>query len=176
MNQIIFPKSLILTLVAVLLTTLSAWAGTTVVEGVVKDPSGRPVKGADVRIEAKNFSKIVKSDARGHYISDGLAVGSYKVTLGINGQVKASIVDAKTQVGKATQVNFDLTGKTAAAKTHTHMVYAPPDIDSHIGAGRWIEVDDNGNPVGGTGASNTQKVTGTAVQQTQVRVHAGGGQ
>jgi hypothetical protein len=56
MNKIILSKSLILGLVGVLLVTFNVWAGTTVLEGVVKDPS-RPIKGADVRIEAKNFSK-----------------------------------------------------------------------------------------------------------------------
>jgi hypothetical protein len=55
------------------------------------------------------------------------------------------------------------------------MVYVHADIDTHIGGGRWIEVDDNGIPVGATGASNVQKVTGTAVQATQIRTHAGGG-
>src|SRR5881396_2127676 len=126
MNKIIFPKSLVLTLVGVLLVPFSVWAAAAGVEGVVKDPSGHPIKGADVRIEAKNFSKIVKTDAKGHYVSGGLSVGTYKVTLLVNGQVKSSIADAKTQAGKTTQLNFDLTTKTAQtapAKKTTHMVY-----------------------------------------------------
>jgi hypothetical protein len=103
-----------------------------------------------------------------------LGVATYKATLVINGQVKASIANAKTQAGKATQLNFGLTGKTAPANTHTHMVWMAPDIDSHIGGGRWVEVDDNGNIVGGnTGAgSNVTRVTGTAVQQSQFNPHA----
>ena len=109
------PKSLILSLVGVLLVTFSVFAGTSVLEGVVKDATGRPIKGADVRIEAKNFSKILKTDASGRYVTDVLAVGTYQVTLVINGQVKASIRDAKTQVNKPTQVNFDLSGKRASA-------------------------------------------------------------
>ena len=109
------PKSLILSLIGVLLVAFSVFAGTSVIEGVVKDATGRPIKGVDVRIEAKNFSKILKTDARGHYVTDGLAVGTYKVTLVINGQVKASIPDAKTQVDKPTQLNFDLSGKRASA-------------------------------------------------------------
>src|SRR5439155_6816450 len=99
MNKIIFPKSLLLTLVSVLLVTFTVWAGTSVLEGVVKDPNGRPVKGADVRIEAKNFSKVVKTDANGRYVCDGLGVATYKVSLVINGQVKASILDVK--IGRA---------------------------------------------------------------------------
>jgi len=109
------PKSLMLSLVGVILVTFNVLAGTSVLEGVVKDASGRPIKGADVRIETKNFSKILKTDASGRYVTDVLAVGTYQVTLVINGQVKASIRDAKTQVNKPTQVNFDLSGKRASA-------------------------------------------------------------
>jgi len=111
----VLSKSIILSLIGVLFVAFSVSAGTSVLEGVVKDASGRPIKGADVRIEAKNFSKILKTDASGRYVTDVLAVGTYQVTLVINGQVKASIRDAKTQVNKPTQVNFDLSGKRASA-------------------------------------------------------------
>jgi len=40
------PKSLILSLVGVLLVTFSAFAGRSVLEGVVKDATGHPIKGA----------------------------------------------------------------------------------------------------------------------------------
>ena len=93
----------------------TAAAGTSL-EGVVKDSTGRPIKAADVRIEAKNFSQIVRTDASGHYICYGLGVGTYSVTLLVNGQVKASILDAKTQVDKTTQLNFDLAGTMASAE------------------------------------------------------------
>ena len=108
-------KSIILSLIGVLFVAFSVSAGMSVLEGVVKDASGRPIKGADVRIETQNFSKILKTDASGRYVTDVLAVGTYQVTLVINGQVKASIRDAKTQVNKPTQVNFDLSGKRASA-------------------------------------------------------------
>ena|SRR5207302_7906579 len=70
--------SVIVILVSLGLMSGNAWAGTPALEGTVKDASGRQIRGADVRIEAKNFSKIVKTDANGHYISNGLAVGTYK--------------------------------------------------------------------------------------------------
>jgi carboxypeptidase family protein len=161
---ILLLKSLGISLIGLFVLAFSAWGGTPTLEGVVKDPTGRPIKGADVRIEAKNFSKIVKTDANGHYISDGLAVGTYKVTLVVNGSVKASIMNAKTQLRKPTQLNFDLTTKTASVKKHTHMVWSPPDTGTLIGGGRWIEVDDNGNVVDGAGANNVQKLGGSALQ------------
>ena len=161
------PRSLALIFVGLLFVTVCAWASTSV-EGVVKDPSERPIKGADVRIEAKNFSKVVKTDGNGHYICDGLAVGAYKVTLLVNGQVKATILDAKMQAGKATQLNFKLTGKMVAKK-RTHMVWIPPDLSTHIG-GRWVEVDESGNIVGNSGFNNVEKTQGPTVQQMQIRV------
>ena len=165
------PKSLVLSFVGSLLVTFTGWAaGASALEGIVKDPTGRPIKGADVQIEAKNFSKIVKTDANGHYVADGLVVGTYKVTLVVNGQVKAAILDAKTQLNKATQLNFGLTGKTASVKKHTHMVWIPPDINTRIGAGRWVEVDDNGDIVDNTGFNNVEKTRGPAVQEMQIRV------
>ena len=124
------PKSLILSLVGVLLVTFSVFAGTSVLEGVVKDATGRPIRGADVRIEAKNFSKILKTDANGHYVTHGLPVGTYRVMLVINGQVKASILDAKTQLDKPTQLNFDLSGKRASAeKVRRPAVYGKDLMD-----------------------------------------------
>src|SRR5438552_7297548 len=129
--------------------------GTSALEGVVKDPTGRPIKGADVRIEAKNFSKIAKTDASGHYISDGLAVGSYKVTLVVNGSARASTSNAKTQLGKSTQLNFDLAAQTASATKHIHSVWCPNETGTLIGGtGRWIDVDDNGTIVSNTGINN----------------------
>lgn len=162
--NIIRPRSLILTLVGLLLVTFSAAADTSV-EGVVKDPTGRPIKGADVRIEAKNFSKILKTDASGHYVTHGLAAGTYKVMLVINGQVKAVILDAKTQLDKPTLLNFDLSGKRASAKKHTRMVWIPSNIigTNIIGGGRWVEVDDNGNIVDNTGLNNVEKFRRPAV-------------
>jgi hypothetical protein len=43
------------------------------------------------------------------------------------------------------------------------MVYVAPDTGTLIGGGRWVEVDDNGNPVNNTGASSVDKMSGSAV-------------
>src|SRR5207249_618455 len=96
-----------------------------------------------------NFSRIVKTDATGHYISDHLGAGTYRVTLVVNSSVKASIVNAKTQLGKSTQLNFDLTAKMASAKRRTHSVWVPTPTGTMIGGtGQWIDVyDDTGLPV-----------------------------
>ena len=158
--------------------TFSAWAGTSALEGVVKDPGGRPIKGADVRIEAKNgtnFSKIVKTDSNGHYISDALAVGTYKVTLLVNGSVKASIVNAKTKAGSPTQLNFNLTLTSKTASVKTHRVWVPPDTGTHIGNGTWVEVDENGNPVNSAaaGVNTVQRYNGSALSNVRPTIRVG---
>ena len=56
-------------LLGLVLISGSAWAAISAIEGTVKDPKGQPVKGADIRIEAKDGSKLlktVKTDASGH--------------------------------------------------------------------------------------------------------------
>jgi len=72
-----------------------AWAGS--LQGTVKDSQGHPVKGAEVRIESKKFVKMIATDAKGHYLCDGLTAGTdYRVTVVVNGSVKASILNTRT--------------------------------------------------------------------------------
>jgi hypothetical protein len=167
-------KSYSIGFVGLLFVAFSASAGTPALEGVVKDPTGHPIKGADVRIEARNgrnFSRIVKTDATGRYTSEGLAVGIYKVTLLVNGAVKASILNAQTQSGKPTQLNFELTAKTRPVKKH--MVWSPADTGTHICNGRWVDEDDNGNVVNSTGVNAVDKSSGDDVRTMQSNTTTG---
>ena len=155
-----------ITLCSLLLSSV-AWAGSPALEGIVKDASGHPLKGADVTIEARtgHFSKKIKTDANGHYISDGLAAGTlYKVTLTVNGSVKASILNANVHEGKPNELNFDL--RTTKRPVKTHMVYVAQELGTHIGGGRWIEVDENGNPVNASDNANIQNVGSGRNMQT----------
>jgi len=103
-----------------------------------------------------------------------LAASTYKVTLVVNGSVKASILNAKTQLGKATQLNFDLkatTSSSAAAapkKKAKHMVWMPASNGTHVGSG-WVEVDDNGPAASGgtTSADRVDQVDGSAIRALQ---------
>ena len=170
-----FIKALQIGFIGLVVFTASAWAGNSVLQGIVKDPKGQPVKGADVRIEAKDGSKLfktVKTDASGRYVSDALPVGMYRVTLAVNGMVKASI-NTKTKIGGPTELNFDLkpvSASQASAKKGKNYVWVPPTTVSHLG-GRWVEVDENGNPA--AGASNVQKVNAETVRQMQLQSSGG---
>ena len=63
------------------------------------------------------WGNTARLNSRGILCSATLA----RLRNGMEWQVKASILDAKTQLNKATQLNFGLTGKTASAKKHTQM-------------------------------------------------------
>ena len=156
-----FIKSLRIGFAGLIVLAASAWAAPSTLEGTVKDPTCRPLTGADVRIEAKQgskFSKTVKTDTKGHYVSGPLLAANYRVTLLVNGATKASINNATIKIGESTQLNFNLTAATGAQKSTkkaTHMVYMPSETGTHLG-GRWVEVDDTGNAVN-AGADNVSK-------------------
>ena len=168
-----FIKSLQIGLIGFFICAANAWAGPASIQGVVKDAQGKPIKSADVRIESKDGKKLfntVKTDAKGHYLSQGLQPGVYRVSLVVNGGVKAAISNTNAKAGEATQLNFDLK-PVAAGQAGTsqnkkkHMVWMPPSTGSHTG-GRWVEVDEGA--AGGANALNVKKASAEAVRQQQL--------
>jgi len=106
-------------------------------------------------------------------------VGVYRVTLVVNGAVKASITNTKTKADQTTQLNFDLKPVAAAQasagqKKGKHMVWVPPATGSHIG-GSWVEVDDGAKTEPGT--LNVQRANAEQLQrqiQSQGNPNTGG--
>jgi hypothetical protein len=174
-----FIKSLQIGLIGFLLCAASAWAGPASIQGIVKDAQGKPIKGADVRIESRDGKQLfntVKTDTQGRYISQGLQPGVYRVSLVVKGAVKAAIGNTKTKSDQATQLNFDLkpvaAGQaTTEQKKGKHMVWMPPSTGSHTG-GRWVEVDEGG--AAGAGALNVKRGSAEALRQQQLQGAPGG--
>ena len=106
-------------------------------QGFVKDAKGEPIKGADVRIESRDGKQVfstVKTDPKGRYISQGLQPGVYRVTLLVNGAVKASIMNTQTKANQPTQLNFDFKPTSQAGNTARRgkrMVWMPGRTGSH---------------------------------------------
>jgi len=155
------------------LCAASVWGGPASIQGVVKDAKGQPIKGADVRVESRDGKQLfntVKTDGKGHYVSQGLKPGVYRVSLVVNGAVKSSIMNTSTKADQATQLNFDVKSTVAspagaAQAKGKHMVWMPPSTGSHTG-GRWVEVDDN--TAGGANALNVKRGSAEAVRQQQM--------
>src|SRR5437762_12224099 len=106
-----FIKSLHVGLIGFVLSVATAWAGPSAIQGVVKDAKGQAIKNADVRIESKDGKQrfnTVKTDGKGRYISEGLPAGAYRVTLDVNGAMKASITNTKTKADHTMQLNMDM--------------------------------------------------------------------
>src|SRR6187549_1063470 len=169
-----FIKSLQIGLIGFLLCAANAWAGPASIQGVVKDAKGQPIKGADVRVESRDGKQLfntVKTDGKGHYVSQGLKPGVYRVSLVVNGAVKSSIMNTNAKADQATQLNFDLKPTVASpanagqAKAK-HMVWMPASTGTHTG-GRWVEVDDSGSA--GAGALNVKRGSAEAVRRQQMQ-------
>jgi Carboxypeptidase regulatory-like domain/Chaperone of endosialidase len=156
-----------------LLCAANAWAGPASIQGIVRDAKGKPIKGADVRVESRDGKQLfntVKTDAKGRYVSQGLQAGVYRVSLVVNGAVKASIMNTNARADQATQLNFDLkpasaSQASAGQKKGKHKVWVQSSTGSHIG-GRWVEVDEGATEAGHL---NVKRATGEELQRSQLR-------
>jgi len=165
-----FIKSIGIGFVGVMLFVASAEAANSVLAGVVKDAKGHPIQGANVRIEAKNGGTLlttVKTDENGHYILNNLAAGTYRVTLVVNGALKASVNNTTLEPDGSTQLNFDLTQTRAfvTVRKGIHKVWIPAFTGSRL-PGRWVEVDDGGAWAAEASANNIVRVSGEELQRT----------
>ena len=121
------------------------WAGGTL-QGTVRDSRGDPIKGAEIRIEGRdgNVVKIIKTDATGRYFSDNLTIGAdYRLTLVVNGSIKASLLNVRAGANKPAELSFYL--RPGNRSSNKHVVWIPNrPTGTHIGTGHWAEVDENG--------------------------------
>jgi len=165
-----FIKSIWIGFLGVMLFIASASGASCVLQGVVKDVSGHPIEGADIRIQAKNSGRLLttaKTDAKGRYSLEGLPAGNYRVTLVVNGAVKTSINNTTVEAGESTQLNFDLmqSRATATVKKGKHWVWIPAFTGSRL-PGHWVEIDDSGSWAAEASATNVVRISGEELQRT----------
>jgi len=103
-------KTVALSAAAFLIFTSAALAQVSSIEGDVKGPDGAPLKGALVKIDRKDIKGHyqVKSDKKGHYFHTGLPLGTYKLTVEVDGKEMDSMDNVRTSLGDSTVINFDL--------------------------------------------------------------------
>jgi 5-hydroxyisourate hydrolase-like protein (transthyretin family) len=166
-----FIKSIWIGFIGVMLFVASASAASSVLQGIVKDAKGHPIQGADIRIEATNTGRLlttVKTNVNGRYSLEGLAAGNYRVTLVVNGAVKASINNTTLEPGESTQLNFELK-QTRASVTVTkgkHWVWIPAFTGSRL-PGHWVEVDDSGAWASAAPANHVVRVSAEELERVK---------
>ena len=79
---------------------LRAQGGEAGLSGVVTDSSGRPIQGAEIRIQGSDANKIGKihTTASGRYNYSELEAGTYRVSLLVNGVTKDEISELITHL------------------------------------------------------------------------------
>ena len=166
-----FMKSILIALIGVMLFVAGASAASSVLQGIVKDAKGHPIQGADIRIEETKTGRLlttVKTNGTGRYSLDGLAAGKYRVTLVVNGAVKASIKNTTLEPGESTQLNFELKQARALVTVGkgTHRIWVPPFTGSRL-PGHWVEVDDSTSWAGAhVGTEHVVQVSAEELQRT----------
>ncbi len=103
-------KSFSLTAFAALLLSVPAFSQTSAIEGMVKDETGKPLQGAKVvfdRTDIKGHYEV-KSDKKGHYGHYGLPLGTYTITLEVDGKVRDTAKGFRSGLGDPKVLNFDL--------------------------------------------------------------------
>jgi len=103
-------KTAALSAAALLFCTCAAFAQVASLEGDIKDQNGQPLKGALVKIDRLDIKGHyqVKSDKKGHYFHTGLPLGTYKVTLEIDGKDVDSVNGVHLGLGDNAPVNFNM--------------------------------------------------------------------
>jgi tetratricopeptide (TPR) repeat protein len=89
----------------------AGWAQISAIEGEVKGTDGQPLKDAKILIEREDMKGVykgAKTDKKGHYIYNGLPIGTYTVSVLVDDQKKDFIQHIRTQLGDPVVASFDL--------------------------------------------------------------------
>jgi tetratricopeptide (TPR) repeat protein len=98
------------------LFALASFAQITGVEGYVKGADGKPVQGAIVKLDRtdiKGHYETKGTDKKGHYIYNGLPIGTYNMTVWVDGKQVDALNGVKTSPGDPQRLDFDLKAQKA---------------------------------------------------------------
>lgn len=100
------------------LFTFGALAQTASLEGEVKGEDGKPLKDALVKIDRKDIKGAykVKTNKKGQWFHAGLPLGTYDVSLEVDGKVMDTMKGVRTRLGDPLPINFDLSKMAAQRK------------------------------------------------------------
>jgi tetratricopeptide (TPR) repeat protein len=83
---------------------------TSSIAGKVIGEDGQPLRGALIKIERQDIkgNYKVKTNKKGEYFHAGLPLGTYNVSVEVDGQNRDAMNNVRTHLGEPTEVNFNL--------------------------------------------------------------------
>src|ERR1017187_7635847 len=112
-------RTMAVALAGLLLLAFTAFAQITTMEGTVKGRDGNPVQGAVIQIERNDIKTKkpyeVKTDKKGHYLYNGLPLGTFTVSCIVDGKEMDKVNNIHTTTSANKLVDFDL--KASAAQS-----------------------------------------------------------
>jgi len=111
-------RNVALPALGILFCAVAGFAQTSSMEGNVKGEDGQPLKGALIKIERIDIkgNYPVKTDKKGHYYYGGLPLGTYKITLVVDGKDIDFVNNVRTRLGDPVVNDFDM--QALAKKRH----------------------------------------------------------
>jgi len=103
-------RSLAMTIAGLVIFAASALAQITTMEGTVTGTDGKPVVGAIVKIHRVDvkWDAQLKTDKHGHYIHTGVPLGTFDISVIIDGKEADVVHGAKSSMGDHPPTDFDL--------------------------------------------------------------------
>ena len=112
MNSFSIKRDLLVSLMIIFLSAMSAWAqtGTSSIVGTITDPQGRPVAAAKVTITnvATNATRSMQSSGTGAYLFDLITPADYRLEVEAKGFNKEVINNVRALIGRPTETNVQL--------------------------------------------------------------------
>src|SRR3984893_12285928 len=95
------------------LFTIAAWAQPSSISGEGQDEDGKPLKDAWIKIDRTDIkgNYKVKTNKKGEYFHAGLPLGTYNVSVEVDGKTRDEVKGVRTRLGDPLPINFDLQGQ-----------------------------------------------------------------
>src|ERR1039458_339459 len=103
-------RNLVVAAAGACLLALTSFAQITAIEGDVKGEDGNPAVNAAVKIVRTDIkgNYPCKTNKKGHFFYNGLPLGTYNVSVEMDGKEMDIVRGVRTKLGDPTPVNFDL--------------------------------------------------------------------
>jgi len=111
-------RNLVVASAGALLMAVTSFAQISAIEGDVKGEDGQPAVKAVIKLTRTDIkgNYHCETNKKGHYFYNGLPLGTYNITVEINGKEMDGVNGVRTRLGDPTPVNFDLQKIASARK------------------------------------------------------------